>query len=285
MAVNNTNESKINIEKTIKDGDSDEIKKKVSKIFDNFAKYSKNEKDFILSQQSLIKILRYINILNDKDIKLCDIDVLLKKVCVQGTKLNQEQFLDFMAHLSFKLDAKNFVENPKETISNIVKIFFDPFIEYLEKQNLDHDNTTTSHTNLFVQLSIPNFVEKFEIDPKMITLISSIYLGLKDIYQLYFHYEVNDYSNHDQILKESFTSYLEFCKDFELTPYLINTNQVVCYWNYIIDTNYTNINIFEKELGKVFTLNKFAVMMIHFSIMTFTKVNHDACNFVEIGKI
>ena len=267
---------------------SDTIKIKVQKIFNNFAKYSNEELDFILSQQALIKILRYMNILNDKDIKLCDIDVILKKVCIRATKLNQEQFLDFVAQLSFKLDPMNFTSNPKETILNIVQVFFDPFIEFLEQQNFSVDDLNNSNSLQLVQLSIPNFIEKFEIDQRMITLISSIYSGIKEVYQLYFHYENNDYILYEQILKQSLNSYIEFCKHYEIYPYLLNMNQIVCYWNYVNCTNNPNkkITIFEgkKDLGKVFTLNKFAVMLIHFSVMTFSKINNASQNLAEFGK-
>lgn len=267
---------------------TDIIKGKVNKIFNNFAKYSKEEEDFILSQQALIKILRYINILDDKKIKLFDIDVILKKVCVRATKLNKEQFLDFVAHLSYKLDPVSFLKNSKETIYNIIQVFFDPFVEFLENQNFSSaDDTASLNTSQMVQLSIPNFVEKFEIDQKMISLITSVYSGIKEVYQLYFHFEINDYIIYDKILKESLNSYINFCKDFEVYPYLLNMNQIVCYWNYIngINSSYKNLLIFDakKDLGKVFTLNKFIMMIIHFSVMTFSKINNGSQNLTEFG--
>jgi hypothetical protein len=265
---------------------SEEIKFKVSKIFSNFAKFSKEEGDFLLSQQALIKILRYINIVNDKEVKLSDIDLLLKKVCAKGTKLNQEQFLDFTAQLAFKLDPENFAGDAKQTILNIVKAFFDPFVEFLENQNVQLDENESSNSQL-IQLSIPSFLEKFEIEQRMVHLISSIYQGIKEVYQIYFKYENKEAFNYDQILKESFKSYLEFCRDYEITPFLLNMNQLVCYWNHVnnINSTYKSLQIFsaQKELGKVFTLSKFALMLVHFAIMTFSKFNQASYNYPEIG--
>lgn len=268
-----------------KEESSEEIKQKVCKIFNNFAKFSKEENMFVLAHQALIKILRFINILDDKNLKLSDIDLILKKVSPKASKLNQEHFLDFVAQLAYKLDANLFNMNPKNAILKIVKDHFDPFIECLDKPNQEADeNEFLSSTHM--KISIPSFIEKFDVQPEMIILITSIYNGLREVYQNYFIYEVNDFGSIDQIKKESLSDFIEFCRDYEITPYLLNVNQLACYWNFVnSDVKYgTSVFDQKRDLGKMFTLSKFGLMIIHFGIMTFSKFNQGSIEYPDIGK-
>lgn len=268
---------------------SEEIKTKVEKIFSNFAKFSKEEGNFILSQQALIKILRYVNIVNDKDVKTSDIDLILKKVCAKNsTKINQEQFLDFTAQLAYKLDPMNFSIDAKQTILSIVKNFYDPFVEFIENQNQQSEEKDGSESQL-IQLSIPNFVDRFEIDHGVASLITSVYPGIREIYQIYFKSEIKETTNLDQLPKESFAAYNEFCRDYELVPFLLNMNQTATYWNHVNNSpgSYKQIQLLpnQKDLGKIFTLNKFALMIVHFSIMTYTKVNQTNALIPDFDKL
>ena len=267
----------------------EDIKNKCIKIFDNFAKFSKDEGKFFLSHQSLIKILKYVNIISQKLLKLSDVDMILKKVC-NGTKLNHDQFLDFIVQLSMRLDPENFENFPKETSVNVMRTFFMPFVEYMEEQNCSIDDPLAAQSNLYLKQSIITFLTKFEIDPKFVSLINSIYNTLRHVYSAYFNMEQNT-CKEDKILQGSFNNYLEFNKDFEISPYLLNINQIVCYWNYVnnIDTFHKNTEpIFEekKDLGKVFTLSKFSIMIIHFGLMTFGKINQVLnSQFSELEKL
>ena len=257
----------------------EELKIKCFKIFDNFAKFSKEEGQFYLSHQSLIKILRYINVVNPKLLKLSDVDMILKKVC-NGTKLNKNQFLDFIVQTSMKLDPQNFSSFPRETTINIIRTFFEPFVYYIEQQNCSIDDPNAPQSHLYLQQSIISFLSKYDMDTKMVTLLNSIYTALREIYSAYFYYEINSVKQ-DVISEGSFMNYIEFTKDFEICPYLLNMNQIVCYWNYVnnIDSNYKNLALFEekRDLGKFFSLSKFSCMIVHFGLMTFGK-NHQPLN-------
>jgi hypothetical protein len=263
---------------------SEDIKEKVCKIFNNFAKFSKEENKFVLSNQALIKILRFVNLLDDKHLKLSDIDLILKKVSPKSVKLDQDSFLDFIAQLAFKLNSKSFTIDPKTTILGIIKTYFDHFVDSLDKPMHDtEENEFISSTH--VKMTIPSFIEKFEIQSEMIILISSIYNGLKEVYQQYFSYEVNDYGSIEQIKKESINSFIGFCRDYEITPYLLNMNQLACYWNQVNTEQKINTSLFDqkKELGKMFTLSKFGMMLLHFGIMTFSKFNQGSLDYPDSG--
>ena len=144
-------------------------------------------------------------------------------------------------------------------------------------------------SGLFLQQSIISFLLKFEIDSNLIILINSIYTALREVYTAYFVFELNGGKD---ILQGSFTNYLEFNKDFGICPYLMNMNQIVCYWNYVNNldnNNKKNIEpIFEvkRELGKTFTLSKFSQMIVHFGLMTFGKINQSLnSQFTDIEKL
>jgi hypothetical protein len=267
-----------------RENSSDDIKEKVCKIFNNFAKFSKEENKFVLSNQALIKILRFVNMLDDKKLKLSDIDLILKKVSPKSVKLDQDHFLDFIAQLAFKLNYKSFTNDPKDAILGIVQTYFDPFVDNLDKPSQDTEENEFI-TSTHVKITIPTFVDKFDIQPEMIMLISSIYNGLKEVYQQYFAYEVNDYGSIEQIKKESINSFMEFCRDYEITPYLLNMNQLACYWNHINADNKFGTCLFDqkKEIGKIFTLSKFGMMLLHFGIMTFSKFNQGSIDYPDTG--
>jgi hypothetical protein len=65
-------------------------------------------------------------------------------------------------------------------------------------------------------------------------------------------------------------------------------SQIVYYWNYVNNGNYRNFQIFDekRELGKLFTLSKFACMIVHFGIITFVKINQGLnTKFTDIEKV
>ena len=227
-----------------------------------------------------------MNIISPKLLKLSDIDMILKKVC-NGTKLNSHQFLDFIVQLSMRIDPQGFELQPKNTTINIIKSFFEPFINQLEQDIYSTNDPQNHSSQLSTQQPIITFLSKYEIDIQTVSIMNNIYYTLKEIYTSYFYYEINS-TREGVIQQRSLDNYIEFNKDFEICPYLLNMNQIVCYWNYINNGNYRNYQIFEekRDLGKLFTLSKFACMIIHFGIMTFAKINQ-AFNskFKDIEKV
>ena len=267
----------------------DELKIKCFKIFDNFAKFSKEECKFIISHQSLIKILRYVNIISQKLLKLSDVDMILKKVC-KGTKLDKSQFLDFIVNIAKKLNPQNFLDCPQKTTFNVITTFFEPFVFYIEQQNCSIDDPNMNQNNQHLQQYIITFLSKFEIDSKLVSLVNSIYSTLREVYIAYFFYEVNG-GKEEKTLQGSLKNYLDFNKDFGITPYLLNINQIVCYWNQVNNKDITNKNFFpiydeKRELGKIFTISKFSLMIIHFGLMSFGKINQpNNLNYTDLEKL
>ena len=114
--------------------DNDEIKEKCRKIFINFANYSKEENDFFMSQQVLVKFLKIIGLIEEKIITYADLDLIIVKV-TGGKKLNLLQFNNFLIKLSQHIDPNNFKVNPRKSCMNIINTLFDPYLEFIQKDN------------------------------------------------------------------------------------------------------------------------------------------------------
>ena len=271
---------------------NEEIKQKCEKVFNNFSVYSKEDKSFMLTQQNLIKLLKNVNVIDPNYLSLVDIDILLTKIC-SGMKrnLNQNQFFNFMIQLVNRIDPKGFSSNSRECSINIIRSLFNPLLDYMDKSVASEitNNISTFNGTLFNQQSIEAFIDNFELDYKVSTLLKSIHVPLKEIYNLYFHYEINNYKVEAQILDGSFNNFVSFCKDFEITPYIISLNQLVCYWRIINkknnQRNFPSIFSDKKNIGCCFRLSNYALMLAHFSVITFNKINQNYyTNLSEPGK-
>ncbi len=271
----------------------DEMKNKCMKIFINFSSFSKKDKDYFLSQQSLIKILKGVNLIDERTLKMTDIDILFKKTTSFGTRLNINQFLDFIVLLTQKIDPSMYREDPKSAVTQFIKNFFEPFAKYLEKKTGEENKPiNVSSNNIMIQNSIEQIIDNFQCDGKVYELINSVYFALKEIYMSYFHVELKPLEV-DKMLPISFQGLLDFCKDFEISNYLCSINQIVIYWNVMLKTRIEDITknpeipcLIEekKDMGTVFTLSKFAALLIYFSILTFNKykLNSTAISTAEI---
>jgi hypothetical protein len=67
-----------------------EVEEKVEKIFMNFAQYYKEEKEFLVSQMSLVKILKKLELVDNIRLKLIDVDIIFRKINSHSNKLNKK---------------------------------------------------------------------------------------------------------------------------------------------------------------------------------------------------
>ena len=269
----------------------DEMKSICSKIFLNFSKFSKVDKEYFLSQQSLLKIMKGVNLIDDRTIQQNDIDILFKKVSVSGKRLNLNQFLNLIILISKKIDKQGFKKDSKLQVITIVKTFFEPYAKYIECQGTINNSDLASN-NILIKNSIEMFIQNFNYDFTIISIINSIHAGLKEIYLTYFSSEIK-LNSAEKITPLSFQGLLDFGKDFEVLPCFCSVNQIVIYWNVIIKMNPSEItrnkehpDLIEpkKDLGQVFTLSKFASMIIYLSVLTFYKYNVESSNSVNYGE-
>lgn len=258
-----------------------EVKEKISSIFLNFAKYYKEEKYFLLSQQALIKIVKKLNIIDEEFCKLSDIDIIFRKVNPHSNKINEKQFLDFIVKLVNRLYPQEFSQNAKKCVDYFIATTFEPYSKFIQESHQAMDETSQANSG-FQQKSMELLINRV-FDSRVSGLLNSIYFAIKEIYTNYFHYEINQYKNSKQIIDGSLSNLEDFCKDFEVLPYVLNIHQLVNYYNIIIKVDLQRRDHMfvldeKRELGKVFTLSKFCLLFIHFSLLSYSRNNQMAIN-------
>ena len=296
MSNKNNETNQINTEpnvsnKILLNYNKDDAKEKISKIFMAYSKYYKEEKIFLLSQQSLLKILKKLNLIDEIHLKLSDIDILFRKINPHSNKFTEKQFLDFIVKLVGKMYPQEYAENPRNSLNMFISNTFDPFSKYLDDIN-NKNQEKTDYIGINPLKNIHNLVFKI-FDKNVNSLLNSIYFAIKEIYINYFHYENNNYRDKQKVHEGSMKSLIEFFKDFEIFPYLINMDQVVTYYSLItkIDSNSTeNFLDYEKEdkeIGYYFTINKFCLMLYHLALVSYSKHSlfDKECKVTDVDKV
>ena len=268
----------------------DEIMEKCRKIFYNFAKFSPEEKDFFLSQQSLIKILTAVGFFKEKLIKLPEIDIILKRINNNSTRLTKKDFVNFLVKIASRVDPKTYKINSKDAVSNLMRNYFEPFANYIEEKTLNgEDDPIFPINNIFYHGMIENKVTSFEMEDEDICLLQSVNTatGLKEIYNSYFPVEKFKNIDKDKIYTLCLNNFLEFAKDYEILPLQCGINQLVVYFTNIVNIKNENITnnkkspvIFEEKVihETMFSLNKFTLLLVHLAIMIFNKNNYKDIN-------
>ena len=252
----------------------------------NFSKFCKEEFEFLMTYQNLIKILRLINLIGTKEqaIKEFEIDSILKKANPKSKKFSLKNFENFLVLLANRLDTE-FKNDPKLSLIKILKKYFEPLNIYIEEQILTRQNryaqgSSTGAGDFFNYKIVQKYLDMVHIDNNTIYLLNSIHPGIKHIYNSYFTYENNNVKEQDKIYKDSIEGLLRFCKDFEILNHIASIDIIANYFNFLIDMTQEEITknsdfslIFEKQkdAGKLFTLSKFAGFLVHISIISFEK--------------
>jgi hypothetical protein len=254
----------------------DEVKSNLSKIFFNFAKYYKEEKESLISHQAMLRIMKKINILDEISFKSSDFDLIIRKVNPHSNKLNEKQFLDFIIKLVAKLYPQDYKNNPRECVNYFVFNFLQPYANSLDKNTLNtQESVKESKFFNTINLNIENLIAN-PVDSQLSAIVYNVFYAVKEIYLHYFHYEINSYRDRKKIEEASLESLCEFCKDFQILPYLISMDKLVNYYTLTLQyepQQRDEGNFEEKNLGVCFTLRKFSAMFIHLSQISYTKSN------------
>ena len=93
-------------------------------IFLNWSKFSKEEFQFLLSYQNLVKILKISKIMGDNKyfgiLKTNELDILFKKINPNNKSFTITQFNNFIVHLSNKIFPKEFGMDAKICVSHLI---------------------------------------------------------------------------------------------------------------------------------------------------------------------
>jgi len=256
-----------------------DIKQKCTNIFFNYAKYSLELKEFFVSNQAIITLLKKINIYSK--IQKSELDLILNKVSTNSCqKLTIVEFMNFLILLTKKLYPNDYCEDQISTLIFVIKQYFEPLSNYIENKQFNPNivEHVAPQNNVFHQKIIETAFKT--IENNVILIIRDILPGVKTIYQSYFYYECHKVKNKDKLFFGSLNNLIEFCRDYELSPYLFGINQLVTYWNYIINLkteDITNNKEYEylidpkKELGDLMTLSKFCAFILHLGVLYYNK--------------
>ena len=261
-----------------------DIKQKCTNIFFNYAKYSTELKEFFVSNQTIINLLKTLGIYNL--IQKSELDLILNKVSSNTSqKITIVEFMNFLILLTKKLYPVDYNEDQVSTMVFVIKQYFEPLSKYIENKqfnqktisSLDTHNIAPSN-NVFHQKIFENVLKT--MDNREILIIRDILPGIGTIYSAYFNDEMQKVKNKDRIFFGSLNNLIEFTKDFELTPYLFGVNQLVTYWNYIVNIKKEDITNNKEyklliepkyEKGELLTLSKFCALILHLGVMYYNK--------------
>jgi len=251
-----------------------EVEEKISSIFQNFSKYSNEEKCLIISQSAILKLVKNLNILNETNLKLNDIDIIFKKVS-QSNKLKETQFFNFIVKLAEKTYPNEFNSNKKECISKFVFQKFAPLCKLIKNKEIDLELPIAEYTQKAI-----NQLINYPISSAITGVINSIYFTLREIYIRFFEMELTKNKEIEKIEDDSLQNFTVFCKEYDIIPFILTQDQMTSYYRSIINfipnretEGHFNLDS-KRELGICFSLSRFCVSLIHFSIIYFGKTNY-----------
>lgn len=267
-----------------KDNKKEEISMKqiFVSVFLYYSTFSSEEKDFVISQVDVIKMLKDLKLISNsskKGVRDYEIDILFKKVRKIGKILVSREFLNLLVLISEKVYHSDFVSNPQNAIAKLNKNHIEPYYKYL----INPDSKINKNSIFIFHRNMEMKIKKSKFDANILLIYNDIYNSIKTVYALYFLTEIANQNNIDVIIKNSLNNLIEFAKEFEITPYFIELNKIVIMYHLILEMTPTDItkykynegNIFDdmKNIGKVFTLSKFCMILFHFSLLIFDKLN------------
>ena len=125
--IQNDNENKL---ESIREYTFEEIKGICLKVFMYFAKPKNGQ--FYLSYQSLFKILKNCGIIDEKNVKTKDVEIIVQRINKGIKNYTSENFLDLLTKICMCIN-KNFYDDKKGTFSNFIRTFLEPYCLEMDK--------------------------------------------------------------------------------------------------------------------------------------------------------
>ena len=238
-------------------------------IFLNNSEYNKSKDCYMMSKTNFLNILKPLNIIKSQLI-LVEIDLIYDSISAKKPMIIYSQFNQILMKIIQKLYPEQYSMSPQLTIT----YFINKLIKYY---NLFFENKIPK--DYLYKYQYNSIVKLMQASPNenQIYLISQIILTINEIYEKYFTYEFD--KNQENINKSS-ENLVNFCRDFEIIPQIINSTQAMTYYNLIIHIEQL-YNFFKdalknkkicKNKGKIFTLYHFILFILHMSLYTYTKI-------------
>ena len=250
--------------KPIKIYTKEEIINNMNIIFLNYAIYSLNKNIYLISIENIIKIIKEIGFLPDI-IKLYQIDILIKKVCPKLKFVVFEDFMSIFIKLAQKIFPKEFNSNKDLLLNHFFHSIFNFYSIILTEEIIPiKDLLKYPYTSA---TSLMNIIP----DDSQILVLNSLLYTLNEIYEKYF--VNNKHINYAFKKNQKLSQFFDFCKDFEIHPFIFNETQMVAYFNTILEKK----DLFKliddsQEKKNIFSFNNFILLFIHLSEYNYAKI-------------
>ena len=267
--------------KPIKIYTKEEIINNMNIIFLNYAIYSLNKNIYLISIENIIKIIKEIGFLPDI-IKLYQIDILIKKVCSNLKFIGFEDFMSIFIKLAQKIFPNEFNSNKDLLLNHFFHSIFTLYNIILTEENIPiKDLLKYSYTSI---TSLTNIIP----DDSQILVLNSLLYTLNEIYEKYF--VKNKKINYSFKNNQNLSHFFDFCRDFEIHPYIFNETQMITYFNTIIEKK----DLFKliddsNEKKNTFTFNNFILFFIHLAEYNYAKIyqniNEEEKKITQLSKL
>ena len=268
--------------KPIKIYSKEEILNNMNIIFLNYSTYSFSKKLNLISIENIIKILKNIGFLPEL-IKLYQIDILIKKVCPKIKYIIFEDFMNIFIKIAQKIFPKEYRTNKDLLLNHFFHSIFSLYEIILVEETVPLKALLKYPYSSII--SVMNIIP----DDSQILVLNSLLYTLNEIYERYFIYNVNINPGFDK--NRSLSNLFDFCKDFEIIPFILNNEtQIMTYFNAIVGKK----EIFKliddsNEKKNTFTFNNFIIFFIHLSEYNYAKVfqnfEEDDKNVTKLSKL
>jgi len=267
--------------KPIKIYSKEEIINNMNIIFLNYSVYFLNKDIYLISIDNIIKIIKEIGFLPDV-IKLYQIDILIKKVCSNLKFIGFEDFMSIFIKLAQKIFPNVFNSNKDLLLNHFFHSIFTLYNIILTEENIPiKDLLKYSYTSI---TSLTNIIP----DDSQILVLNSLLYTLNEIYEKYF--VKNKKINYSFKNNQNLSHFFDFCRDFEIHPYIFNETQMITYFNTIIEKK----DLFKliddsNEKKNTFTFNNFILFFIHLAEYNYAKIyqniNEEEKKITQLSKL
>ena len=233
-------------------------------LFINISEFNESNFDFFVSYQNLCSMLNSKGLLNREIynnvvITKSDLDIILKEILTNknaSKKLNYNNFVRFLAYLSFNIDPMHFIDKPKRTFNFIINKYFNNDINY----NYNCENNKNSLIRI-----IYSYILAVQEEKNINIILNEIISFLSEIYIKYF-IETNDIvdKDSDNNEKNNFKSIIEALKYLGIYPILINIKELVVLYYILLDDNNDNkfLDVKDININYNFKFKKFCQFFI-----------------------
>ena len=296
LVNSNYNNNSIYISKSHKNKNKNNINKKeeeknnvknnailqnLNKIFLNSSQYNSKDKDYFLNRYQILDILTKSNIISKKIISKTQADIILTQLNPHKRKYNLKDFMNYLTELCHYIYKDNFESSPKETMDYFLKCLFNNYKDALEEKNSNNFLEKTDDSSCTIKCL--EIIITSELEEPICKLLLTLYESFKKIYKIYFPNELtrNVIVDKELLLLSSSENLLQFSKDFEIMPYIINKTNLNIYFNFLIKYQNENPEIIKtimnsgnkkyKDIGIIFKLSSFILFIYHFSNFLYYK--------------